>query len=76
MVERSALVKLLGTWLDEHLSFEYHTTQKCKNAMLSFYKIRNLRRYLSLEACQSVDSQSFFHIWITVIVFYMDYQTV
>ena len=26
--------------------------QKCKKAMLSIYKIRNLRRYLSLEACQ------------------------
>ena len=26
--------------------------QKCKNAMLSIYKIRNLRRYLSLDACQ------------------------
>ena len=52
MVERPALIKLLDTWLDEHLSFEYHITQKCKNAMLSSYKIRNLRRYLSVEACQ------------------------
>ena len=52
MVERSAHVKLLGTWLDEHLSFEYHIAQKCKNAMLSIYKIRNLRRYLSVETCQ------------------------
>ena len=52
MVERSAQVKLLGTWLDEYLSFGYHITQKCKNAMLSIYKIRNLRRYLSIEACQ------------------------
>ena len=52
MVERSAIIKLLGTMLDEHLSFEYHITQKCKNAMLRFYKIRNLRIYLSVEACQ------------------------
>ena len=51
-VERTARVKLLGVWLDEHLSFEYHIMQKGKNAMLSIYKIRNLRRYLSLEACQ------------------------
>ena len=35
MVEGSARVKLLGTWLNEHLSFEYHIVQKCKNAMLS-----------------------------------------
>ena len=35
MIERSALVTLLGIWLDEHLSFEYHITQKCKNAMLN-----------------------------------------
>ena len=51
-VERYARVKLLGAWLDEHLSFEYHIMQKCKNAMLGIYKIRNLRRYLSMEACQ------------------------
>ena len=42
MVERSAHIKLLGTWLDEHLSFEYHITQKCKNTMLCIYKIRKL----------------------------------
>ena len=30
----------------------YHIRQKCKNAMLSIYKTRNLRRYLSMEACQ------------------------
>ena len=52
MVERLARVKLLGTWLDEHLSFGYHITQKCKNAMLSIYTIRNLRRYLTIKACQ------------------------
>ena len=51
-VDRTAKVKLLGVWLDEHLSYEHHILQKCKNAMLSIYKIRNLRRYLSLEACQ------------------------
>ena len=63
MVERSALIKLLGTWLDEHLSFEYHITQKCKNAMLSIYKIRNLRRYLSVEACQVlIHSLVFLHL--------------
>ena len=69
MVERSALVKLLGICLDEHLSFEYHITQKCKNAMLSIYKIRNLRRYLSVEACQVLIHSLVFCIWITVIVF-------
>ena len=51
-VGRSAQVKLLGAWIDEHLSFEYHIMQKCKNAMLSIYKIRNLRRYQSKVACQ------------------------
>ena len=45
MVERSALTKLMGTCLDEHFSFEHHITQKCKNAMLTIYKIRNLRRF-------------------------------
>ena len=39
-VQRTARVKLLGVWLVEHLSFKYHIMQKCKNAMLSIYKIR------------------------------------
>ena len=52
MVERSALIKLMCTWLDEQLSFEHHITQKGENAMLSIYKIRNLWRFLSFEACQ------------------------
>ena len=52
MVERSALIRVLGTWLDEHLSFKYHISQKCKNGMLSIYKLRNLGRYLLVEACQ------------------------
>ena len=76
-VERSAQVKLLGTWLDEHLSFKYHLMQMCKNTMLSSYKIRNLRRYLSMKACQVlIHSLVFFHTWIIAIVFYMDYQSV
>ena len=65
----------MGTWLDEHLSFEYHITQKCKNAMLSIYKIRNLRRYLSGEAGQVLIYSLIFHIWIIVVVFYMVYWT-
>ena len=62
-VERSAHVKLLGAWLDEHLSFEFHIRQKCKNAMLSIYKIKNLRKYLSMEACQVlIHSLMFSHL--------------
>ena len=78
MVERSALIKLMGTWVDEQLSFECHITQKCKNAMLSIYKIRNLRRFLSFEVCQVLIHSLvfFFCIWITVIVFYLVYWTV
>ena len=30
MDERSALIKLMGTWLDEHLSFEHHITQNAR----------------------------------------------
>ena len=51
-INRTAEVKLLGVWLDEHLSYEQHILKKCKSAMLSIYKIRNLRSYLSQEACQ------------------------
>ena len=46
-----------------NMSFEHHIMQKCKNAMLSIYKIRNLRRYLSLDACQVlIHSLVFLHL--------------
>ena len=57
-VDRTAKVKLLGVWLDEHLSFEHHIMQKCKNAMLSIYKIRNLKEIFITGCMSSVDSQS------------------
>ena len=66
MVERSVLIKLMGTLLDEQLSFEHHITQKCKNAMLSIYKIRNLKRFLSFEAYQVL-------IHSLVFFLYLDY---
>ena len=31
-VERTEQVKLLGIWLDEHLSFEYHIMQNVRMA--------------------------------------------
>ena len=63
MVERYTLIKLLGTWLDEHLTFKHHITQKCKNALLSIYKIRNHRRFLLFEVCQVlIHSLDFWHL--------------
>ena len=63
MVERSVLIKLMGTCLHEHLSLKYHITQKCKNAMLGIHKIRNLRRFLSFETCQMlINSLPFSHL--------------
>ena len=34
-IARSHLLKYLSAWLDQHLSFKDHVTNKCKTAMLN-----------------------------------------
>ena len=34
-IARGQMIKYLGAWLDQHLSFKDHITIKCKSAMLN-----------------------------------------
>ena len=51
-VKRSKAIKLLGTILDEQLSFKTHIVQKCKSAMYGLLQIKHIRCYLTREACE------------------------
>ena len=42
-VERTVVIKYLGSWLDEKLSFVKHVTMKCKAAMWNIHRIRNIQ---------------------------------
>ena len=55
-VERSPVVKYLGTLLDENLNLKKHITKKCQIAMINIIRIRNIRHYLTVDACKIVMS--------------------
>ena len=50
-VHRSTSIKYLGAWLDESLTMEKHIVYKCRSAMLSLFKVRSIRKFLTKEAC-------------------------
>ena len=53
-VPRTPLIKYLGSWLDENLNFKHHITKKCQTAMYNVFKIRNIRKFLTKEACHTI----------------------
>ena len=53
-VNRSKVVKYLGSFLDETLSFKKHVVNKARTAMFNFVRIRNIRRFLTKEACETL----------------------
>ena len=53
-VERTKVIKYLGSWLDENLSFAKHATMKCKAAMWNIHRIRNICSYLNKSTCVSL----------------------
>ena len=50
-VQISELIKLLGVLLDQQLNFKQHIASKARNASLSLYNLKKLRRYLSKTNC-------------------------
>jgi hypothetical protein len=54
MVKRSKSVKYLGATLDENLTLKHHITKKCQIAMFNIQRIKNIRRWLTMEAAKSV----------------------
>ena len=45
-------VKCLGAYLDKNLNFKEHVKNKAKVAMTNLMKIRNIRNFLTKEACE------------------------
>ena len=44
-IPRSPLIKYLGMWINELLTFQHHTNMKCKTAIWNLMKIQYLRQY-------------------------------
>ena len=51
-VTMNEVIKLLGTYLDKHLTYKQHITTKCKTAMFNIQRIKHIRKYLTKEACE------------------------
>ena len=51
-IDHSDVIKLLGTHIDQHLSFKHHIGVKCKTAMYNLLRIKQIRKYLTQNAAQ------------------------
>ena len=54
LVLRSEVIRYLGIWLDQCLTFKHHVTKKCQAAMLNFLKIRSIHHLLMTEITASL----------------------
>ena len=52
IVTMNEVIKLLGTYLDKHLTFKQHIMTMCKTAMFNIQRIKHIRKYLTKEACE------------------------
>ena len=48
-VPRSESIHYLGVWLDQSMPLKRHITKKCTTAMLSFQRIKLIRRFLTKD---------------------------
>jgi len=51
-IPKQKLIHYLGAFLDEKFNFKEHITRKCKTAMLNYFKIKSIRKYLTSEATE------------------------
>ena len=62
-VPKTRLIRLLGAWLDKNLNFNTHATKKCRSAMWTLMKIRQIRKYLDQDSTKLlVDTLATSHI--------------
>ena len=53
-IKRSEVVRCLGAWLDKSLTMKHHVKTKARIATVNLLKIKNIRRFLNKEACQTL----------------------
>ena len=51
-VTQIPVVKYLGAWLDNNLSFKQHVLNRCKFVICSIYKIMHIRRFIDKKTCE------------------------
>jgi hypothetical protein len=53
-VDRVSCIKYLGASLDENISLKAHIKIKCRTAMFHISRIKNIRSYLTQDACETL----------------------
>ena len=52
LIPRSPVIKYLGVWINELLTFQCHINMTCKTAIWTLMKIQYLRQYLDQAICE------------------------
>ena len=65
MAQISKMIKYLGTYLDNGLSFKHHISTKCRVAMWNLQWLKPLRPSLTVQACTT--------LVLGLVMSYMDY---
>ena len=53
-VQKSRTTRYLRSYVDKELKFNDHVTCKCQTAMGNLIKIKEIRKYLTKEACTTI----------------------
>lgn len=64
-IKSSDCIRYLGAFLDETLNFKEHIKRKCKTAMLNYFKIKSIRKYLSKDATET--------LVLSLVISHLDY---
>jgi hypothetical protein len=64
-IEKQKYIRYLGAFLDESLNFKEHIKRKCRTAMLNFFKIKSIRKYLTREATEI--------LCLSLVISHLDY---
>ena len=58
-------IRYLGAWLDSTLNFKEHVKTKCRTAMMNYFRIKSIRRYLTQDATET--------LVLTLVISHLDY---
>ena len=64
-IESECSIRYLGAFLDETLNFKEHVKRKCRTAMLIYFRIKSIRKYLTSEATEI--------LVLSLVIFHLDY---
>lgn len=65
VVSSETCIRYLGAWLDNVLNFKHHVKTKCRAAMMNYFKIKSIRKYLTQDATET--------LVLSLVISHLDY---